>query len=878
MINQEKSLISRILPHGLAIIGFLIITIVYFSPVFMGKVLPQHDTTQYRATAKELSDYYQNEGQTSEWIGSMFSGMPAYQIGVHGGSPNFLDYLEKPFNALGHKDAGPLFMGMLMAYLMFVVMGFRPSIAVLGAIAYGLSSYNIIIIAAGHVTKAWVIAYMPMVVAGMMALFKNKILLSGLLIAFGLALQLKNNHLQITFYTGLLCVVLYVYYTVITLMKKEVKTWLKASGVLVAAVTLGILCNLGNIYANYEMGKTSIRGKSDLTISLIPKTENENSADAGIDKDKEYAFAWSYGKAETLTLLVPNVYGGASKGYDESSKSYNALLSNGVPADNAQNIRQSIPQYWGEQSFTSGPVYFGAIICFLFVLGMIIIKDRMKWVLFGATLFFLFLSWGSNFIGFNDWFYYNFPFYNKFRAVSMALVMPAITMLIIAIWGIKEFLEGNTDKKKLTKALYISTGIVGFLCFILWVAPTTFFNFTSQADDMWKTQLPDWYYNAIIQDRKDLLTADAFRSLVYIILTAAILWITLQMKSDKQKIGTYASLAIAILVLSDLWGIDKRYLNSDSFEDKNTYQNNTFKKTVADDFILRDTHPSYRVLKIGNPFNDAGPSYYHKSIGGYHAAKLKRYQEMIEFSLGNEVSMVQNESAQIFNSQLQKLQQAHQQGLNPDFGQLSVIVSDSIAPLLQKATVMNMLNTKYIIFHPELPPIINPYAMGNAWFVSEYELVDTPDDEIKSLKTLNPLQKAIISKKDEAELNGLNIVPDSSATITLTEYKPNRLTYKSKTANEQLAIFSEIFYANGWQAYIDGTPAPHYCADWTLRAMRIPAGEHEIVFKFEPHDYWTARHIATASSGILVLLLIGALVSLFLDKKRDSGKKASKTA
>lgn len=860
MINKEKSLIRQLLPHALAIITFLIITVVYFGPVFQGKVLPQHDNTQYIGSSQELREYYYNEGQTSEWLGSMFSGMPAYQVGVMGGSPNFLEYLEMPFKALGYTSAGPMFMAMLMAYLMFCIMGFRPSIAALGAIAYSLSSYNVIIITAGHVTKAWVIAYIPLIIAGMMALFKQKILLSGLLVALGLALQIKNNHLQVTYYTGLLCTFIYIYYAVNVLIKKDIKSFLKASGILVAAVVIALLCNMGNLYANYEMGKTSIRGKSDLTISLTPKTEADIQAEvSGHDKDKDYAFAWSYGKGETLTLLVPNLYGGASKGYEESSASYKALLSLGVPVQNAQQIRQSIPQYWGDQSFTSGPVYFGAIICFLFILGMIIIRDNLKWVLFGATLFFFFLSWGSNFMGFNDWFYYHFPLYNKFRAVSMALVIPAITMLIIAVWGVKEFLDGGIDKKHLTKALYISGGVTAFLCLILWLAPSTFFNFTSASDAMWRDQLPESYYNAIIKDRKDLLSSDALRSLIYILLAIVVLWITLKVKNDKGKTAVFASLAIAALVLLDLWGVDRRYLNTDNFQSKDAYQAAEFKKSVADEAVLRDQHPSYRVLKTGNPFNDGMTSYFHKSIGGYHAAKLKRYQEMIEFRLGGEVSFIQNTSGQIFNNEYKKIQEASQQGANPDVNQMVVNVQDSVAPLFRETTIMNMLNTKYVIYHPELPPIVNPYAMGNAWFVNEVRFVDSADDEIQSLKTLRPQETAVINKNYENLLSDFKIAPDSTATIEMTEYKPNRVTYKSKTASEQLAVFSEIYYANGWQAYVDGAKVPHYCADWTLRAMRIPAGEHEVVFKFEPHEYWTCRYVASASSALMVLLVLGLL-------------------
>lgn len=889
MINKEKSLIQKLLPHALAIVAFLAITIVYFSPVFQGQVLPQHDTAQYQAMSQELREYYNNEGQSSEWTGAMFSGMPAYQIGVWGGSPNILDYVEAPLKALGGSTAGPVFAGMLMAYILFVVMGFSPVVAALGAIAYSLSSYNIIIITAGHVTKAWAIAYLPLIVAGLMALFKRKFLLGGLFFALGLALQIKNNHLQITYYTGLLCAILYIYFLIESIAKKNIKDLAKGTGVLAVGLIIALACNLGNIYANYEMGKTSIRGKSELTTPLTHKEDAEaDPTDAGRDKDKDYAFAWSYGKAESFTLLVPNLYGGLSKPFDDNSNSYKALVqraqSGEVSPEMANSLLNGIRQYWGDQPSTSGPVYFGAIICFLFVLGMIIIKDNLKWALFAATVFFLFLSWGGNFTGFNDWFYYHFPFYNKFRAVSMALVIPAITMLIVAIWAIKVFFEENGDKKQLTKALYIAGGIVGFVCLLLWVAPGTFTNFTADADKAWSAQVPGWYYDALIADRKDMMSADAGRSLLFVLLSFAVLWFALRTKMEKAKVATYATLAVIVLVLIDLWGVDKRYLNGSNFENKVAYQQSLYPKSTADNAILSNNPTKARVLQFAknvmnprtqkmemqqvDPVNDATPAFYHRTVGGYHAAKLKRYQELIEYRLGGEIAFVQKASFNAFNSAIQKLQAAQQQGEQMDPQSLPLAVQDSVAPLLRSANVMNMLNMKYVIYHPELPPVINPYALGNAWFVKSYETVDNADQELASLKTLIPADKAIVDKRFDGQLSGLNVVADSTATIEQTSYKPNVITYKTKAASEQLAVFSEVYYDNGWQAYIDGKPVDHMRADWILRALRVPAGEHEVVFKFEPHAYRTCRGVATASSGILTLLLIASIIFAFVPAKR----------
>ncbi|MDR3057859.1 MAG: YfhO family protein, partial [Prevotella sp.] len=567
----------------------------------------------------------------------------------------------------------------------------------------------------------------------------------------------------------------------------------------------------------------------------------------------DYAFAWSYGKAEIFTLLVPNLYGGSSIPYDKDAQSVKILTqkvqSGEVPAEFANQVAQVIPRYWGDQPFTQGTVYFGAIVCFLFILGMIIIRSNIKWGLLAASIFFIFLAWGRNLEWFNDFFFYHFPLYSKFRAVSTALVVPALTMVMIAVWGIREFFSGEIDKKKLTKALYISLGVVGGICFILWAIPGAFFNFTSEADVQWKSQVPDWYYNALLTDRKDLLSSDALRSLIFVLLAGAILFFSLRTKLETKKLTVYGSLGLVILVLIDLWGVDKRYLNEKNFVTKSAYKTESFSPSVADQAILKDQHPSYRVLNLNNPFQETKTSYFHKSIGGYHAAKLKRYQELIENRLDGEVKSI--------------------------IGTFSSQNIDSIVSSFSKTTALNMLNAKYIIFHPEQEPLVNPYAMGEAWFVDEYKMVNNADEEIAAINTLNPRQTAIVDKRFENELSGLTIVPDSTATIELTEYKPDMLKYKSKAANEQLAVLSEIYFSNGWQAYIDGKEVPHFRADWILRAMRVPAGEHEIVFEFRPKGYITSRLVATASSGILVLLLIGTIILNYKPKRKEEETPAT---
>lgn len=829
MIKQKKSILTQALQHLGAVLLFLLLTFVYFTPTFSGKVLPQADIHQFEGMSHELSKYYHEEGVSSAWTGTMFSGMPSYQIGVWGSYPNLFEYVERPLKALGHTEAGPVFAGMLMAYVLFVAMGFGFVPSILGAIGFSLSSYNIIIIEAGHVTKAWAIAYMPLLVAGVLVMFRRKYILGGVLMALGLVLQIKSNHLQITYYTGILCFVLYLGFVIKNIIAKDFKGILKASGVLAVAITLACLCNLSGFYGNYEMAEESTRGKSEL--SQPTETEKQSS---GLDKD--YAFAWSYGKAETLSLLIPDIHGGASGGkLSSSSNIYNQLKNNGaqVSADGVDGM----PTYWGDQPFTSGPVYFGAVVCFLFVLGMIIINNKLKWILLFATVFFIFLSWGRNFDAFNSLFFYHFPMYSKFRTVSMALVIPALTMLVVAVWSLKEFFVEGVDKKKLMKALYISGGVTAGLCLFFWLLPDFFFNFTTEKDAQWQSQYPEWFYSSIIQDRKDLLSSDALRSFMFIAVSALVLWASTKISMKKSTLAVVCSSIIAVLVLADLWSVDKRYLNHAMYESRSTYNvDKKFPKSMADNIILSDKSPSYRVLNLNNPFNESGTSYYHKSIGGYHAAKLKRYQELIDYRLQNEIIQI----IQSFNTQDQ----------------------DSIIGSFKNLTALNMLNAKYIIYNPGQAPLVNPYCLGNAWFVQDYSFVNTADEEIAALNTLNPAKTAVIDKKFDADLQGLSIVPDSTASISMTLYKPDRVVYKAKTQAEQLAVFSEVYYAKGWEAYIDGQLVPHVRANWTLRALRIPAGEHEIEFKFIPHDYYATRNVSTASSIVLMLLIVGSIVMM----------------
>lgn len=868
MLGQEKSLFRSLLPHIVAIIAFIAITMVYFSPLYQNKVLLQGDRTLFIGSSQELREYYNEEGGSSAWTGAVFSGMPAYQIGIWGGSPNTLDYVEKPLRGLVNDTAGPLLMSLFIAYILFCLFGFKPAISFAGAIAYAFSSYNLIIIVAGHMTKAWAIAYIPLIVAGILVLFRRKYLLGGILMALGLGFQLKNNHMQMTYYTGILCAILYISLVIDFVKTKEFKGLAKATGVLLVAILLAFAANYANVYNNYLMSEESIRGTSELTKE---NEAEESKKSSGLDK--EYTFQWSYGKAETFTFLIPDFHGGISKQFDKDSEPFKSLVkmmqSGRLSQQDAEMIYRYTYEYWGTQPPTSGPVYLGAIICFLFLLGMIIIKnDKLKWAMFAATVLFIFLSWGKNFEAFNDFFFYYFPFYNKFRAVSSALVIPAFTMVFIAIWGLKEFLSGEIERKKLLNALYISAGITGGLCFLFWIAPGAFFNFISPVDEQLQLSQTGEFYQAVVGLRKDMLSGDAFRSLIFILLAGAILWFSIRPVKNDNK-ATLSAVAIplfiAILILVDLWNIDRRYINDDNYMSKAKYENETFKKTEADKFILQDKELSHRVLKLGNPFNENMTSYHHKSIGGHSAVKLRRYQELIDYYLYEETQYITNVCSKAFNTIAAKAQDDPQMNVN----ELFMSMQETVSPAFLHTPVLNMLNAKYIIYAGDYPPIVNPYAMGNAWFVTEYKFVDNADEEIAALEDIYPMESAIIDKRFEEQLKGLTIIPDSSATIEMIYYKPNKVSYKLKTVSEQLAVFSEIYFAEGWEVHIDGEPADYFRADWILRGMRVPAGEHEITFEFIPHAYNTSRTITTILSSILLLLVFAGFGFLIFNKKKE---------
>ncbi len=747
-----QTLLKKIFPHVLVIVFFILLTTVYFAPaIFDNKEIRMSDVEKWEGMSKELKDYKETEESKDfpvlSWTGSMFSGMPAYIITTQKSPPNFLSIIEAPIRLLQVDNASIILLALLCFYILMCVMGVNIWLAIAGSIAFAFASYNFIIIEAGHMTKAYVIAYMPLTIAGILLTFKEKWIWGSVLVILGIALSLKNNHIQITYYLAIFCFFLFFAYLVQKIKDKEFRKPVKTAGVYIICILIAILPNLGSLYGNYEMSKESIRGQSELTEKTTGSMEKVSS---GLDID--YAFSWSYGKAETMTLLIPNFYGGSSGGeLGQESELYKTMKSQGAQVGKTLQTAT----YWGDQPFTSGPVYFGALVCFLFVLGMFVINSPIKWWIFGATIFFIFLSWGQNFMVFNEFLFHYLPFYNKFRTVSMSLVIPNMTFIIIGIWGLKEVFTKKIDKKQLLKSLYWSLGIVGGLCLIFWIIPGAFLDFRSPNDAQY--QFPDWYYDALLMDRESLLKADAFRSLMFILLGAVLIYWYIKSKNTV-NVAKYVAMGIALLILVDLWAVDKRYINDNSFLPKKSI--NAFKKTNADNFILQDADPSYRVLNMNNPFNDSYTSYYHKSIGGYNAAKLRRYQELIDHRISKEIGEIGNALQQV------KTQE--------DLRNMTVF---------QTLPTLNMLNMRYLIYNPEQAPIINPNAYGNAWFVDDYKFVKNADEEMAALNEINPLEMAIIDRKFSENISGFSFQKDENATIEMISYEPIRVRYKSNAAS-----------------------------------------------------------------------------------------------
>ena len=805
---------KKFLPHIIAVLAFLILSVVYFYPVLEGEQLNQHDTNTSIGASKEISDYNKTHKDVALWTNSMFGGMPSYLIALPMKSALTVVYAITTLD--NWRPVSFTFLYFLGFYIALLLFGVNPWLAIIGALGFGFSSYNFIIIAAGHNTKAIAIGYMAPIIAGLYYAMKKKLWVGGAVFSLFLALQIYANHLQISYYTFLTVLVFMATELFLAIRNRRIPDFLKRTAIIGVFTILAVASNIGRLWTTYEYGEYSMRGRSELS------SEKENRT-SGLDKD--YATAWSYGVGETLTLLIPDFRGGSStSGLTENSESYRVLNQNKVP--NANSIVKQLA-YWGDQPFTSGPVYAGAIIFFLFILGLFLVKQPVKLWIIIATVLAVLLSWGRNFMPLTDLFLDYFPGYNKFRTVSMILVIASFTIPLMGILALQRILEGGIDKKLWQKAMLWSVGLTAGLSLVFVVIPGLAGSFISAND----AQIPDWLKPALVTDRTGLLRADAFRSSVFILLAAGVLW---AYEGKKLKISATLILLGGLIVI-DQWSVDKRYLNSDNFVPEREAKI-PFKASVADQAILKDKSPDYRVLNIAvSTFNDASTSYFHESVGGYHGAKMRRYQELIDNQLGKDI--------QLMSQRLQKVKTMN--GLDSVFIGL---------------TALNMLNTKYLIYNPDAIPAINRYALGNAWIVDKYKLADNADQELADLGEIDPAKEAVVNKKFEGDLTGISPTKDTSATISLTSYSPNKLEYSYTGSKENLAVFSEIYYPKGWKAYIDGKEAPYFQTDYVLRGMNVPAGKHNIEFRFEPKSYFMGSRISQWSSVILLLLLLGIFV------------------
>ncbi len=794
----------QFVPHLTAIAIFLIIIFGYFSPLLEGKKLKQGDITNWKGMSKEITDYRAKTGKEALWTNSMFGGMPAYQISVEYNS-NLIRFIDKIMTLGLPHPAGLVFLYFIGFFILLMVLKVDPWLAIAGSIAFAFSSYFFIILEAGHNSKAHAIGYMAPVLAGILLAYRGRLLAGGLLTALFLALELRANHLQITYYLLMMVVLLGLFLLIEAIQEKTLNRFLKATGLLVVAALFAVATNITNIWATWEYGKDTIRGKTELT------SEKENRT-SGLDKD--YATQWSYGKGETFSLMIPNVKGGASGYLGNNDKAMEK-----ADPQTAQTIAGQ-SSYWGDQPFTSGPVYTGAIIVFLFILGLFILQGNLRWWLLAVTGISILLSWGKNFMPLTDFFLHYVPGYNKFRAVSMILVIADLAMPLLGILTLNEIFKKPTILRDKIKTMYLALGMTAGLALLFYMLPQTFFSFLSQAEaEAIASQRSSidpaqaGQFDAIVYNmeavRIAIFRSDTIRSLIFIVLAGALLWVYGMRKMPKAAFIA----AIALLISVDMIPVAKRYLNNENFGSK-IQVNNPFQPNRANELIMKDTDPNFRVFNVTvSPFQDASTSYFHKSIGGYHGAKLRRYQELIDHHL------VKNNEA-----------------------------------------VLNMLNTKYFIYpdNNKVPSIqINMGALGNAWFVQETKMVDNADQEIDALTAFDPSKTAVVDKRFSEMLGGFSFAPDSTASVKLTSYEPNRLTYASEARTEQLAVFSEIYYDKGWKAFIDGKPADHFRANYVLRAMRIPAGKHEIEFRFEPKVYFIGEKISFASSLLLILLLLG---------------------
>jgi hypothetical protein len=811
---------KRYLPHLIAIVTFLVVTFAYLYPSLQGKVIFGGDTAGYVGMSKEANDFNQQNDQQTLWTGSMFGGMPTYQICMKEPA-SIVSYIDQCFQVL----PGPtyrVFLYLIGFYILLITLGVSPYLSIAGAIAFAFGSYNLIIIVAGHNTKALAIAYMAPIIASIYVGFTKKPWWGAMLLALFLGLGLYVNHVQIIYYTLFTVICFGISQLVFAIKEKTLKPFFISMVWLIMGASLAVGLNATRLITTAEYAKATMRGESNgLTLT-------QSGTQQGLDFD--YITNWSYGIDETLTLLIPNYMGGASAGtLDTESETAQAISKlTGMRSHQLAKTMETfrLPLYWGDQPFTAGPVYVGAIVCFLFVLGLFILPNKQRWWLLAATVLGILLSWGYHFEAFSRFFVNYVPMYAQFRTVSMTLTITCLCMCIMAFLAVKKWCS-NTQENNL-RHLYTAAGITAGICLLFALMPWLAGSFTAPSDSQFTGNYA-FLQETLPADRAHLLSQDAWRSFAFIALAFVALWLY-QKKYVKE--GIFACL-LAVLVTCDMLPIAHRYLNESHFVKAQDTQK-SFKATTADNFILADKDPNFRVLNLTvDVFNSAQPSYFYKTIGGYSAVKLRRYQELIDVYLASEIEQ--------FGMGLRGISTAAQ--------------ADS---LFANTPVINMLNTKYVVYHPDGMPLYNSHAMGNAWLINDIHWCQSANEEMLLLHQKDLHKTAGIDTCFKA-LFEQNVYNNHLGSITLTSYKPNQLEYRFSSSEPQVAVFSEIYYYTGWKAYINGQEVPHCRANYVLRAMPLPAGNYDIVFKFEPQSYQIGK-ILTIICSLLLTLAFGYII------------------
>jgi MFS family permease len=796
-----------VLPHIIAVLVFLVVTFFFFSPVFFeGKVLGQHDIQQFQGSSKTIADYRTATGEEGLWASNMFSGMPAYLVSLKW-SEGPLAWTKKVMAIFLPHPVASIFIAFICYYILLLSFRVRPYLAMAGALAFGLSSYMIIGLVAGHNARIGAIAFMPLIIAGIHLAFTGKRILGFALTALGLSLQLRENHLQITYYIALVVAVYGLVQLIYAYREKQLPEFFKSLVILIPAALLAVGTFFGQFWAVTEYTTYSSRGPSE----LVKPGQTKIPEGSG----KSWAFEYSDGIAEPLALIIPNIYGGNVGNYliqDEKSEVYKALMANARSNEEANQLAGYTSAYFGRQG---APYYGGAIICFLFVLGILFAEKKYVWWLVPLSVFSVMLSWGDSFSTFNDLMFDYFPAYNKFRSVTFALIIILFAMPLLGMLGLEKFLESNQDKET-RKKLYIALGATGGLCLLVLLSAGMM-----DVSRLGENQLPAWFTNALHSDRRGIVRSDAFRSLAFIASVFIILFFDVRRRVS--QIGFYAFLIFMVTI--DLSIVDKRTLKKENYTSKR--DNSFFAMTEADQVMLQDKS-DFRVLNLQNPMNEARTSYYFQSLGGYHGAKIKRYQDLYDSCIFYDFNRLINDA----------------QGGRLDF---------------TKYHTLNMLNAKYIVYGDKAANImLNSSANGNAWFAKELKTVKSANEEINNIKDLDTRSTGFVDvSKFQVKDQTYNI--DSAATVRLTERKPPYLKYESNSTQDGLILFSEIYYPKGWHAFVDGKETEILRANYVLRALQVPAGKHAIEFKFEPKPYTVGNKITLASNWVVLLVVFGCL-------------------